>query len=654
MEKLYAKNMEKIKSLSLDLYTKILNTNIDHLTVDVTKDNINILSNSVSLYPDNLNDSIKYQVASFLLDPAIFFHKPGYIETTHEFHTEISDKYIAKLQSKSPYNENINIKFDCYEAPKLDIPLVLMFGIGCGFHIIELLNSYKTIHKLILVDEDHSMLKLSFHLIDWTEIFDYFSQNNRQIVLLISNNHEALGASIINTIYAEYSFLFFYVQIYIHNNSDFFKNVIDFVKDKIYEGLKGWGFYDDSRISLMHTATNLSANYPIFFNNYPITIKNRVFLIGAGPSIDNDIDFIKSNQNNAILIACGSGLKVLEKNNIVPDYFFAVERNKEDYDILVKSSNKDYLKQISFIALNLIYPETMSLFKDAKIWFRNNDSGSYLTKDDIPKFDFTNPTVANGAFSFVANLGVKEIFLFGIDMGFKNIQEHHSKDSAYYAHNMQNPYTGVLKKVQANFIETNEIFTEYLLSWSKQRMENCIIELLSKKIHSKKVKIYNCSDGAFIQGTIPIRSTSIKLSKINKEKFKVAINKNFSKIEINHDLTSHLQLEIEKCKNIINQLINIFNQSHIESLNQMLMIMFNSNDLIKQFRNEQSIVYQILNGTIMMMFTTIYSHSIAFGENEESFKFINYSFSIIIEFLETVKTDLKNIELSHLTFAHKT
>jgi len=78
-----------------------------------------------------------------------------------------------------------------------------------------------------------------------------------------------------------------------HLMNDFMKRVIEEVFKDGFLLVLGLGFYDDEIISLENTIININNNYPIFSLDNNKMCDIPLFIVGSGPSIDNDIEFIK-------------------------------------------------------------------------------------------------------------------------------------------------------------------------------------------------------------------------------------------------------------------------------------------------------------------------------------------------------------------------
>jgi hypothetical protein len=241
------------------------------------------------------------------------------------------------------------------------------------------------------------------------------------------------------------------------------------------------GFYDDEVESLKHPIKNLSDNIPILKYTDKLPKNSVAFIVGSGPSIDQDIETIKKLKDKAVIFSCGSSLKILYSIGIIPDYHLEQERDDIQSERITKHIPQDYLDKVNIIGLNVVSTDVYELFKSSKMFFRVNDSGSSISPKNVPHLDHCNPTVINATISFASTIGFDNIFLFGADMGFKDPENHHSKNSDYYnAESESLKFDGlkgtIVSKFPGNFIKDEKFYTKDGYIWCKQRVENCIYE----------------------------------------------------------------------------------------------------------------------------------------------------------------------------------
>lgn len=655
LEQTYKNNMEFLKENLNELYNILQSVSIHEYELIETNGNLNVRVNGNTLYPDNVDAAIENQLASFLNNPPLL-HKSFPTMERDQGQDYIHDKYALDIEKDSSYLKE-NLQFTNYHH-NLDnyFPYLVVLGIGLGKHI-ELLVKNTDIKNLIIVDQDYCFLKISMHIIDWRPIIKHFNQDGYNISLNITGNPEVAPKKLINKFFRVNPYLQYYIPYYSHYNSNYFNAFIKTYADNAHIGFSGLGFYDDEIISIEHTVANINDNRKIYLRNNPLPKHSSVFIVGSGPSIDKDIENIKKYQKNAVIISCGTSLRILEENGIKPDYHFESERAKFQYDNLADNVSREFMKQIDFIGINVVYPGLLSLFKSAKIVFRNNDGGSSITTDDIPKLDHCNPTVVNAAFTFACDIGFKNIYLFGADMGFLEEGSHHSKYSAYYDEKsrvskikLHDTITG--KKYPGNFTNDEVFLSNKVLLWCKQRLENSIIDYKEKK--KKQINIFNCSDGIRILKTTPFHSKNIHLD-LNIEKSDIlnAVELNFSQeTEKLHEI---LKKNLEKEKNAycdkVDTLIEMIEKEPITDYKQMVELMnstfYIASDLesIINHKENSSFRRSNLRGSIYHFYGTIFTHSLATQSKELSFQYINDSFKKVIDFLKFTKKNLEGINI---------
>ena len=138
-----------------------------------------------------------------------------------------------------------------------------------------------------------------------------------------------------------------------------------------------------------------------------------------------------------IIVSCGTSLQVLHRHGIVPDYHAEIEQNRSTHDWATRLKDKDYLKQITLVSCNGVHPDTCDLYKNVLVAFKEGESSTVsslniLGENNFETLKFAFPTVSNFAVNLFVTLGFKQLYFFGIDLGFIDKNHHHSKSSGYY------------------------------------------------------------------------------------------------------------------------------------------------------------------------------------------------------------------------------
>lgn len=264
------------------------------------------------------------------------------------------------------------------------------------------------------------------------------------------------------------------------------------------------GFFHDELLMLWNSYFNLtSGKARIYDNRGTEKLDAPVFVVGSGPSLDNDLDFIRENADKAIVVSAGSALRPLLRAGIKPD--FQVE--SENWDVTRKFDQiaGDYdLDGIHLVASATVEQAALERFRDAVLYFR-------LALSPYPLFSgepetgmrLPDPTVGNAALCFGLESGFDDIYIFGLDFGAQDKETHHSKESFYYTQEGVSHDTLYDLPVRGNFRDT--IWTsKYFLPAVKNASD--VIEKLADGRN-----VINCADGAAIQGARPVRSADVEI-----------------------------------------------------------------------------------------------------------------------------------------------
>ncbi|MDC2888297.1 motility associated factor glycosyltransferase family protein [Psychrosphaera algicola] len=294
-------------------------------------------------------------------------------------------------------------------------------------------------------------------------------------------------------------------------------------------------------MSVRNTLANVKLKPDFLPENLKVNeeLRPRVFVCGSGPSIDDAIDFIKNSQEKAVVVSCGTALKVFHKAGIVPDFHIEVERTKGVKEFLDTIDDPEYFSKITLIAMQNVMSTVVEKFGQTLLYLKPNDGGTDLIRVTHPKNNIahlfgSNPTVTNSAVAVCNYLDAKEVYLFGVDLGYKDPNQHHSKDSAYYNElkdKVNHKRFNSKKTAEANFGGT--VFVNHVFDWARTSMEYALRRKTSRG------DCFNCSDGAKIIGAEPLQIDDINFGyEFDKNKF-VSLVKNMKfKSTVKYDTLS--------------------------------------------------------------------------------------------------------------------
>ena len=482
------------------------------------------------------------------------------------------------------------------------VPLLFINGIGTG-NILNLLKEYEINFKyLIIFESDISKLLGSFYYVDWEDLYQKY-----KVYLIIGNNEEKIEEGL-NHIFSEIDPIYFsfvlFTNIY-SNNAIHFK-IHDIYKKVVHLLSKGWGFYDDEKIGLKNAFDNLKKGLPYLYKPSKPIENSYAFIIGSGPSLAKDIEYIKNNKDKAIIFSCGTSLHKLYKEGIVPDFHIELEREAIREKILLELPG-DFLKKINLIAADVVPPSITNMFKNSFLFVRSNSTHQYLLNPSLVPPAIT-PTVVNSATSLAIILGFKNIYFFGTDMGYKDIRIKHvsgtifDKEKYKYIEEKIDSYF----KVEGNF--TDNVYTDEILFWAKSSLE----ELIS---YFPDRTFVNFSDGALIKGTKkPDKYVEIS-NWIDKFKNKENIFSLFSS-QYNSFMRPDLKDYYADLITLLEDVISVLDTKELNSRKDYFKKIDGVINILDKYKNEQAI-YTLISGTIKSLISFLYKAILLIPEDKK-------------------------------------
>jgi len=265
--------------------------------------------------------------------------------------------------------------------------------------------------------------------------------------------------------------------------------------------------------------------------------KTPVLMLGAGPSLQKNIEWLKENQNRFIIVAVSAALPLLYKYDIKPDILTHID-GYEAASVHFEGIDAEQFLHESIAVLGSFAPLSVRrLFKPENI---------FTTQDPLTQYfsSFANvPTACVGSFTFnlALQLNPKELYMLGLDLaldqetGATHAKEH-AKSSTLDISKAEslNSITHIRKnilKARGNF--SPEVVTTSLLYASFEAIDTFIAQT-----KFPKQTIYNLGDGVKFSNTKPLRTTECKLQKV--------LQKDSLKKEIHNALREHATKELSK------------------------------------------------------------------------------------------------------------
>ena len=399
------------------------------------------------------------------------------------------------------------------ESLPVHFPTCIMFGVGLGYALTALLESH-TFDYIFVCEPDFEMFYASLFCTDWEAIFKKADVESSCVFLHIGVTYDVFFEQI-EQIYNDVgAFSLISSFCYQHTPGESTNALIKEFFSRFHQIQLGYGFYNDAVTGLAHCLENFNENQcPLFVGTEDKAKFKQLtaYVVANGPSVDKAIDVIRENRDNVILFAAGTALPTLTKLGIKPDFHVLVERPKVTYDVLLETNEREMLKELNLLAVDVMYSEVPSLYQWTGLGLKGPEAATMLSQMEyfkqnqhfVSALPQAGPLVANTAMSFAAMMGFGEIYMFGVDNGYPVDGSTHSSHSVYrdpaFKHKLV-AETNAPFELEGNL--EGHVQATSLLVQSKQQLEYLVKS-------SPHIQFYNVGHGAKINGAEPLQADDI-------------------------------------------------------------------------------------------------------------------------------------------------
>jgi hypothetical protein len=386
----------------------------------------------------------------------------------------------------------------------------IFFGVGLGYHLPLVDQTIKEPAIYLVIEDDLELFRLSLFVTDYSKL----KENNNQLFFSIADDS------------AEFRKIFddFFDMGYLHNSylkylmftdnyRQKFTEVQTFIVGQSHMGYTYNRLLNKYILSLKPIAEEYRfLNVSNYFQN-SLFDEKPVLLLAAGPSLQKNIDWVKENHDKFIIIAVFMILPVLQKEGIEPDIVIHIDEQREPIQRVLEQ-----------VDLHKYTTESLFIFSpgiDIE-WFQEYDlkDRSFMLEDRTHyKKDhgfLQAASVGETAYALSLIFNAKEIYLLGLDLAFDIESGKSHIDGHGGSMSMKNSSKNVSLRetffhVKGNFTDevvTNPLFYESILYANS----------FTKELKKPDQKVYNLSDGAYLEGILPVKTDEIdiRFEKIDK------------------------------------------------------------------------------------------------------------------------------------------
>ena len=350
-----------------------------------------------------------------------------------------------------------------------------VFGCGLGYLPLRLYELSDSAMDIYIYEDDETLL-------GYAELYGVISLIPKELIHIIcSDSHEELVTSFISAVSAMED-AGYYISPFKKGFNGICNNELGRLAiNRAFE-------LESARVFEINLWKNrkLPAIHPSsLLKKYKYT---EWIIISAGPSLDDNIGFLKESKGKRGLIAVNTVLRRLVNEGISPDILVAADPFNE----LIKhiSGIEPQTRSIILVADWLLNWNYASLYQ-GEICFVRTDASSKLTNSFIPNEPVwsASGTVASLALETALYLGSRKVYLAGQDLAYPSGQK--------YARNMPHAEAPDAKwELQVPSVDGSMVDTSEAFDWFRKSLEHQIA------MHPSVSFINLSRHGALIKGTV--------------------------------------------------------------------------------------------------------------------------------------------------------
>jgi len=607
--------------------------------------NLRWIDNNECMYGEEPYSECLFQIESVLKNTSIL-----QFQRSKEY-DQFGQHHIKFLNKLTEMQESILKDLKPIQSIPESMSLGLMFGVGLGYQLGYLYEKCQ-LANLYIFEPNLDLFYASLFTFDWAGILSYLFDNSMGLHIFLGQNDENVMSDLYKVMVASKNNSFLCANIFgfSHYKSDDLDRLKNKVAREFYLFGMGWGFFDDNLFSLSHSMSNIESEIHFFLRNKKIAdkwINTPIFVVANGPSLDASIEFLKSNQDRIIILACGTAISSLYKSGINADIYVATER----VDVVPKSLlgiDPAYLKKTIFLSTDVVHPDCHVFFEKIALMLKADEAMYALLQANTNiqllyrGITHVNPLVGNIGLSMPLHLGFKNIYLVGLDNGFKSQDHHHSRFSLYYDDDgkpkEEFKYMVLAQGddiVPANFggdIKTNKLFS------SSISMLEAVIKLFPD------ANIFNCSDGAKIAGTKPLHINEVDLSQ------KLIMRKKNLLNSLVDEMSAPIAVSKEKIdaffdRPFFDYFIDKLKEEWLsvpETRFALIQMMQKQTDYLNSIaESQQRHISYVLSGTLNTIYAMISTSAYSVDDETTAIEIVKKQVPLITEFFDVMKETYK-------------
>ena len=329
----------------------------------------------------------------------------------------------------------------------------IVYGLGLGYHIIELANLDDNI-TIEVYESDMNIINLACMFADLKGII------KRPNVRLIYDPKFIKLIAKISKLEENEDFVLHYPSV---------RNIKD---SRIREELESYFIQQSSVRNQIHL---LNGNFKCNIKNFDYSVEQLkndfqdkdLYIIAAGPSLDKNYKKLKNVGDEGIILATGTVFRKLLNEGMVPDYVIVTDANKRVYAQIRGIEDNT----VPMLFLSTAYRGFAEKYKGDKYIIMQkgyNKAEDFASNNDFEIYE-TGGSVATTALEIGIRLGCRRIIFYGLDLAYTDDYVHASGTSRRDFLDSNDLIETV--DIYGNTIKTTKVLNIYR-KWIEDRIKN--------------------------------------------------------------------------------------------------------------------------------------------------------------------------------------
>jgi hypothetical protein len=481
-----------------------------------------------------------------ILEPLLFQGKKFssiFSQVEHFCNFEYANKLL--LNDLFPYFEVFQNNIGDYKFKKYQyIDKFIFVGTLLGRHIPLILEKTKA-KDFFVCEQNLEIFRLSLFVVDYSNLA---RDGNTAVFSIMDDPHilnEQLEKFLTHKAYENYSIKYFTTD---HNIEEYFNHILTSI---LAHKSTSFNYHMMLENIWKNVATRIT-KYPIlqFKNDHDEVLTNTpVLFLAAGPSLHENIEWVKEHKDQFIIVAIGATYKTLAKHGITADIVTTLD---PQYNVLNKKHFDD--ASVQYIQESFVLA---SINTDGRILNKFKKENLFLFEVNKPlhtdNICYKGFSVGEISASILLGLKFKNIYYLGLDFAI-NQKTGDTHTHGYSSKSYDDDYKNKKQQEHSDTFTLDEELIEIPGNLETKVYTNRLFAMSANALSSniaifreKTQTIYNLSNhGAFLQGTIPTPIQEVKLNTtLNKTTLKKELN-SFLHIMSKDKLSEHDQNDLHK------------------------------------------------------------------------------------------------------------